>query len=183
MSDSAHSPFQTLKAYHVAALAHQRLYPVASEDDLWSGIAVRVADQVLLLPMSQTREIIDVPKCTIFPGTKHWFVGVGSVRGSMIAITDLSALDTDMPQQRKSKRQRVVICGDGERRAGLLVEEVLGRRKYSREHVQPVPPNHVIGALRPFCNEAYKEHMLYPVLDTGALLQSALFLEAMINRR
>jgi twitching motility protein PilI len=144
----------------------------------WVGVALRMAGELYLIAREEAREVLGVPTpLTRVPGAKSWILGLANLRGQLLPIIDLRAYLGSGPTP-ASRNTRVVVANHREIPAGLLVDEVLGFRRFAdADFTADVPPTivrcerYVAGSFR-----RGSEH--WPVLGLRALLEDPAFMEA-----
>src|ERR1700716_41201 len=107
----------------------------------WVGVALRMAGDLYLVAREETREVLGVPASTTrVPGAKPWIKGLANVRGQLLPIIDLRQfLGSGMTPI--TRNTRVVVVNHREIPAGLLVDEVLGFRRFAEaEFSGDAPP-------------------------------------------
>jgi twitching motility protein PilI len=96
----------------------------------WVGVALRMAGEYFLVAREETREVLGMPAAlTRVPGSKTWLKGLANVRGQLLPIVDLRQFlgSGTTPTTRNT---RVVVVNHRETPAGLMVDEVLGFRRF-----------------------------------------------------
>ena len=106
----------------------------------WSGIGFRLADNLLLAPLSDVFEILHYPSMTRVPGTKPWVRGIANIRGTLLPIMDLRGFLGGQPVP-VHKTSRVLMVGQPGRYAGLVVDEVFGLKHFSEDERVAAPPD------------------------------------------
>ncbi|MHB1542689.1 MAG: chemotaxis protein CheW [Steroidobacteraceae bacterium] len=144
----------------------------------WVGVALRMAGDLYLVAREETREVLGVPAgMTRVPGAKPWIKGLANVRGQLLPIIDLRQFlgSGATPMGRTT---RVVAVNHREIPAGLLLDEVLGFRRFAEsEFCAEAPPtmarceHYLAGSFR-------RSGEQWPVLSLRALLESAAFADA-----
>src|ERR1700756_1579290 len=107
----------------------------------WVGVALRMAGDLYLVAREETREVLGVPATTTrVPGAKPWIRGLANVRGQLLPIVDLRHfLGSGVTPI--TRNTRVVVVNHREIPAGLLVDEVLGFRRFAEtEFSGDAPP-------------------------------------------
>jgi len=126
--------FEALVDYERRSLAHVAGVPEQIEaPGLWRGIGFRIGERYFVSNISEVNEILSMPAAlTPVPATRHWLLGVGNVRGNLIAVVDLKQF---LMEQRThvSDRSRVLWVKQAGGGVGLLVDEVLGQRNLTDE--------------------------------------------------
>ncbi len=173
---ASQSPFGLLLSYQQRALAIRADIPQEnSEREVWSGLAFRLGEQVLLAPMVEVEEIVDAPVCTRVPNTQPWFLGIGNVRGNLVAVSDLYAFAyrAGMLDRRES---RVLICSSGDSTIGIVVDEILGLRRFFVDEKVRYKGG-VSEVLLPFIKSAFeREQQIYPLFQLQQFINSSNFL-------
>src|SRR3977135_792138 len=97
----------------------------------WVGGALRMGGDLYLVAREETREVLGVPPgMTRVPGAKQWIKGLANVRGQLLPIIDLRHfLGSGITPV--TRNTRVVVVNHREIPAGLLVDEVLGFRRFA----------------------------------------------------
>src|SRR4029077_5103451 len=107
----------------------------------WVGVALRMAGDLYLVAREGTREVLGVPASTTrVPGAKAWIKGLANVRGQLLPIIDLRHFFGSgiTPVTRNT---RVLVVNHREIPAGLVLDEVLGFRRFSEtEFSGDAPP-------------------------------------------
>ena len=144
----------------------------------WVGVALRMAGELYLVAREEAREVLGVPSSLArVPGAKNWVLGLANVRGQLLPIIDLR-LFLDAGTTPTTRNTRVIVANHRDIPAGLLVEEVLGFRRFpEQEFTADVPPTIVrCGKYLAGCFRRPGEQ--WPVLSLRTLLEDPLFLGA-----
>lgn len=88
-------------------------------------VAFVSGDQLLLSPLDSIDEIVEPMKLNPVPGSRHWFLGLGTLQGSLLAVSDFTAYIGSNESSSGSGNRLLVISRDTER-VGLMVDEVMG---------------------------------------------------------
>ncbi len=95
------------------------------------GIAFRLGGEKFVAPRDETREVLTYPaSITRVPGARSWVSGLANVRGQLIPIFDLKSYlggAATIPD----RLTRVLVANHREYPAGLVVDEVMGFRRFS----------------------------------------------------
>src|SRR5215475_4866438 len=105
--------------------------PDANTGREWVGVALRMAGDLYLVAREETREVLGVPTgSTRVPGAKPWIKGLANVRGQLLPVIDLRQfLGSGISPP--TRNTRIIVVNHREIPAGLLVDEVLGFRRFS----------------------------------------------------
>ena len=94
-----------------------------------------------LVAREETREVLSVPGAlTRVPGAKQWIKGLANVRGQLLPIVDLRQfLGSGVTPM--TRNTRIIVVNHREIPAGLVVDEVLGFRRFAEgEFSGDAPP-------------------------------------------
>lgn len=158
-----------------AALAGQSGGDLPSE---WVGVGFRIGQDQFVADRDQVREVLMLPSSmTRVPGAKRWVLGIANLRGHLLPLIDVKML---LGSGRTSLRRmtRVISVNHRDIPAGLVVDEVLGFRRFNdREFVDKWPQT----ALRcdRFVKGAYQRGAdNWPIFGLYELVESNTFLQA-----
>jgi twitching motility protein PilI len=144
----------------------------------WVGVAFRMAGELYLAAREETREVLAVPPgLTRVPGAKSWVKGIANVRGQLLPILDLRQyLGSGLTPN--SRNVRVIVVNHREVPAGLLVDEVLGFRRFSESEFSGDAPPTVVRCERYLAGAFKRGPEQWPVLSLRQLVESPSFQEA-----
>ncbi|MGO9801973.1 MAG: chemotaxis protein CheW [Steroidobacteraceae bacterium] len=169
-------PFELLaelerRARAVSAQAGEQ--PAAGHE--WVGVALRMAGDLYLVARDETREVLGVPASTTrVPGAKAWIRGLANVRGQLLPIVDLRQfLGSGVTPV--TRNTRVLVVNHREIPAGLLVDEVLGFRRFADSEFTGDAPPTVARCERYLAGAFRRAHEQWPVLSLRAVLESPSF--------
>jgi twitching motility protein PilI len=144
----------------------------------WVGIAFRLGGEAFLLAREETREVMGYPaSVTRVPGAKSWIRGLSNVRGQLLPVIDVRAF-LGSGGGSVTRATRVLVANHREIPAGLMVDEVMGfRRFYEGEFSADLPPT--LLRCERFLAGAFKRGAeVWPVFSMRTLLESQQFLQA-----
>jgi twitching motility protein PilI len=144
----------------------------------WVGVALRMAGELYLVAREETREVSSVPlSLTRVPGAKPWVKGLANVRGHLLAVIDLRQFlgGTPTPMTRNT---RILIVNHRDIPAGLVVDEVLGFRRFAENEFSGDAPPTLAQSDRYLAGAFRRGNEQWPVLSLRQLLESASFSEA-----
>ena len=171
------SPLDILLAYQQRVLDIRADIPIIqNEREEWSGLAFRLGDEVLVAPMSDIDEIVDPPECAPVPNTKPWFLGVGNVRGNLIPVTDLFGF-VHAAQSEDRRSARVLTCSNGDATSGILVDEILGLRRFYVDEQIEHDGRGATGLLTYVSHAYQRDDTRYPVFQIKQFIDSNEFLQ------
>lgn len=137
-----------------------------------------MSGEVFLVAREETREVLGLPgSITRIPGARSWVKGLANVRGQLLPILDLRQyLGSGATQG--GRNARVLVVNHREVPAGLMVDEVLGFRRFAdREFSAEVPPT-VVRVDRYLAGAFRRGSEVWPVLSLRNLVESPSFLQA-----
>jgi twitching motility protein PilI len=142
------------------------------------GIAFRLGGEAFLLAREETREVMSYPATvTRVPGAKGWVRGLSNLRGQLLPIVDLRAF-LGSGATTITRATRVLVANHREIPAGLLVDEVMGfRRFYASEFSTDLPPT-LLRCERYLAGAFKRGAEVWPVFSVRTLLESQPFLQA-----
>ena len=150
----------------------------ATQSGEWVGVALKMAGELYLVAREEAREVLGVPSpLTRVPGAKSWILGLANVRGQLLPIIDLRAYLGAGPTP-ASRGARIIVVNHREIPAGLLVDEVLGFRRFADTEFTAEVPTTIVNGARYIAGSFGRGAEHYPVLGLRALLEDAAFLEA-----
>ncbi|MGA2778334.1 MAG: chemotaxis protein CheW [Steroidobacteraceae bacterium] len=152
--------------------------PDANAGKEWVGVAFRMGGETFLVAREETREVLGYPAVvTRIPGTKGWVKGLANIRGQLLPMLDLRQFlgsGTTTP----GRNTRVVIVNHRDIPAGLIVDEVLGFRRFAEREFNVEPPPTVIRCDSYLAGAFRRGGEVWPVLSLKTLVESESFLQA-----
>jgi twitching motility protein PilI len=144
----------------------------------WVGIAFRLGGEAFLLAREETREVMGYPAAvTRVPGAKNWIRGLSNVRGQLLPVIDVRAF-LGSGGTTVSRATRVLVANHREIPAGLVVDEVMGfRRFYESEFSADLPPT-LLRCERYLAGAFKRGAEVWPVFSVRGLLESQQFMQA-----
>ncbi len=117
----------------------QRLRLAAAQPKRESRLAVRVAEHNLLLDLGDIAEVAQINQFSPVPFAKSWFLGIANVRGTLYAVSDLSAWMQGSRRSAMTAATRVVLLGQrlARLRTAVMVDRVVGLRLLDSMKPQP----------------------------------------------
>jgi len=125
-------PFELLKELEKRSRAVTASnVPEASAGREWVGVAFRMGGETFLVAREETREVLGYPAVvTRIPGAKGWVKGLANVRGALMPMLDLRQFLGSGPTA-SGRNTRIVVVNHRDIPAGLMVDEVLGFRRFA----------------------------------------------------
>ncbi len=142
------------------------------------GVAFRIGEEQFVARREQVREVLMLPdSVTRVPGAKTWLLGIANLRGHLLPLIDVKLL---LGSGRTSLRRstRVVSINHREIPAGLVVDEVLGFRRFREDEYSDQWPETAVRCDR-FIAGAYRhDDEAWPIFNFFDFVESNLFLQA-----
>jgi twitching motility protein PilI len=178
LRDLRDHPFELLRELERRARAATTGAETAPSGEEWVGVAIRIGPERFVVPRQQVREVLPVPQAlTRVPGSRSWLRGIANVRGHLLALTDVRAL-LGAGTASKERQARVLVANHRDIPAGLIVDEVLGFRRFPAGGYRPDAPATILRA-EAFLDGAYRDGGdVWPVFDVQALVEHEHFQQA-----
>jgi twitching motility protein PilI len=144
----------------------------------WVGVAARMAGELYLVAREEAREVLGIPApLTRVPGAKAWILGLASIRGQLFPIVDLRQYlgGGATPLTRLT---RIIVANHREVPAGLVVDEVLGFRRFNESEFSAEVPATIVQCGRYLAGSFRNDQDQMPVLSLRKLLEDPTFLAA-----
>ena len=181
------APLRTLRdrPYELLAELERRARAVTASAEArvatgreWVGVALRMAGELYLVAREEAREVLGVPGAMArVPGAKNWILGLANVRGQLLPIIDLR-LYLDAGTTPMTRNTRVIVANHRDIPAGLLVEEVLGFRRFQENEFSADAPPTIVRCGQYLAGCFRRPGEQWPVLSLRTLLEDPLFLGA-----
>jgi twitching motility protein PilI len=171
-------PFELLQEMERRSRAAHAGQGAGAAPEEWVGVGFRIGDEQFVAAREQVREVLMLPDgMTRVPGAKRWLLGIANLRGHLLPLVDVKLL---LGSGRTTLRRntRVISVNHREVPAGLVVDEVLGFRRFNDNEYTSTTVDTVVRCDR-FLNGTYKRgHESWPVFNLFDLVESNLFLQA-----
>jgi len=180
------TPLAELRAQPFALLQEmeRRAWRVASEQGEapstrdWVGIGFRLGDERFLVARDEVREIVACPATLArVPGAQGWIAGLLSIRGQLLTCVDLRSF-LGGAATRLGRESRILVINHRELGAGLLVDEVLGFRRFPETARAGAPANLALQCRQYLAGGFTEGDSSWPVFSFNALTESPSFLRA-----
>ena len=152
--------------------------PESPSGQEWVGVAFRMGGETFLVAREETREVLGYPAAvTRIPGAKSWVKGLANIRGQLMPMLDLRQFlgsGTTTP----GRNSRIIVVNHRESPAGLVVDEVLGFRRFTESEFNAEPPPTVIRCESYLAGAFRRGGEVWPVLGLKGLVESQSFLQA-----
>ncbi len=144
----------------------------------WVGVAFRMGGETFLVAREETREVLGYPAVvTRIPGAKSWVKGLANVRGQLLPMLDLRQF-LGSGVTAAGRNTRVIAVNHREVPAGLMVDEVLGFRRFAEREFNAEPPPTVIRCDSYLAGAFRRGGEVWPVLSLKSLVESQSFQQA-----
>jgi twitching motility protein PilI len=144
----------------------------------WVGVAFRMGGETFLVAREETREVLGYPAAvTRIPGAKSWVKGLANVRGQLLPMLDLRHF-LGSGATTSGRNTRVVVVNHRDIPAGLMVDEVLGFRRFAESEFNAEAPPTVIRCDSYLAGAFRRGGEVWPVLSLKSLVESQSFLQA-----
>ena len=144
----------------------------------WVGVGFRIGEEHFVASRDQVREVLMLPDdMTRVPGARRWLLGIANLRGHLLPLVDVKLL---LGSGRTTLRRttRVISVNHREVPAGLVVDEVLGFRRFADQEFTDKWPETIVRCDR-FLTGAYQRgEDTRPVFNLFDFVESNLFLQA-----
>ncbi|MDX1516743.1 MAG: chemotaxis protein CheW [Woeseiaceae bacterium] len=171
-------PFDLLREMERrSASAHAGVTGAAGTSE-WVGVAFRIGDEPFIASRDQVREVLMLPdSMTRVPGAKRWLLGIANLRGHLLPLVDVKLM---LGSGRTALRRntRVISVNHREIPAGLVIDEVLGFRRFQDQEYDKKTPDTAVRCERYLHGSYIRNEDAWPVFDLFELLESNLFLQA-----
>ena len=144
----------------------------------WVGVAFRMGGETFLVAREETREVLGYPLVvTRIPGAKSWVKGLANIRGQLLPMLDLRQF-LGSGATTAGRNTRVVVVNHRDIPAGLMVDEVLGFRRFAEAEFNAEAPPTVIRCDSYLAGAFRRGGEVWPVLSLKSLVESQSFLQA-----
>jgi len=125
-----------------AAIAARDGAPAATDE--WVGIGFRLGAERFVASRGDVREVLPVPEqVTRVPGAKPWLRGIANLRGQLLTVVDLKSF-LGAGTAGNDRQARILIVASRDVPTGLIVDEVVGFRRFGADEYRAEPPAGVI---------------------------------------
>jgi len=144
----------------------------------WVGVAFRMGGETFLVAREETREVLGYPAVvTRIPGAKAWVKGLANVRGQLLPMLDLRQF-LGSGATASGRNTRVIVVNHRDIPAGLMVDEVLGFRRFAETEFNAEAPPTVIRCDNYLAGAFRRGGEVWPVMSLKSLLESQSFMQA-----
>jgi twitching motility protein PilI len=159
-----------------AAIAAREGAP--AEADEWVGIGFRLGAERFVANRGEVREVLPVPEqVTRVPGAKPWLRGIANLRGQLLTVVDLKSF-LGAGGATSERQTRILIVASREVPTGLVVDEVLGFRRFGADDFRDEMPAGVIRCEHYLEGSYRRGAEVWPRFSLLKLLEDQQFLSA-----
>ncbi|MDD1724614.1 MAG: chemotaxis protein CheW [Methanospirillum sp.] len=116
--------------------------------------------------MQYVREVSLLRSLAVLPGTPDFILGIVSMRGRVIAVTDLRVF-FHLPRKGLSDYNKIIVLSDNSMEFAILAEQVNGVKTCNLSQIAS-PPLSVQGIGREFLSGVFPDALI--LIDAGAVL-------------
>jgi twitching motility protein PilI len=158
------------------AIAAREGAPAAADE--WVGIGFRLGAERFVTSRAEVREVLPTPEqITRVPGAKPWLRGIANLRGQLLTVVDLKSF-LGAGAAASERQARVLIVASREVPTGLIVDEVLGFRRFAAQDYRDESPPGVIRCEH-YLEGCYRRNTeVWPRFSLPKLLEDSQFLTA-----
>lgn len=178
LADLVEQPFELLQEIERRSRAAVAGHGTGVLPAEWVGIGFRIGQEQFVANRDQVREVLMLPEAiTRVPGAKKWLLGIANLRGHLLPLIDLKMM---LGSGRTSLRRitRVISVNHREIPAGLVVDEVIGFRRFMDSEFNEKWAETAVRCDR-YVSGAYRRgDDSWPIFELYTLLESSAFLQA-----
>ena len=171
-------PFRLLQEMERRSRAAHSGQGAGALPEEWVGVGFRIGDEQFVAGREQVREVLMLPdSVTRVPGARRWLLGIANLRGHLLPLIDVKLL---LGGGRTALRRstRVISVNHREVPAGLVVDEVIGFRRFT-DHEYSDEAAKTVVRCDSFLSGTYQRgDDSWPVFSLFDLVESNIFLQA-----
>lgn len=171
-------PFELLQEMETRSRAAHAGQGVGAMPSEWVGVGFRIGEEQFVANRDQVREVLMLPEAiTRVPGATRWMLGIANLRGHLLPLVDLKLM---LGSGRTTLRRttRVISINHREVPAGLVVDEVVGFRRFMDHEFVNKAPEMVVRCDRFLSGGYQRGDDTWPVFNLFDLVESNVFLQA-----
>lgn len=128
------NPFQLLQLLEERCRDVDQARAGGSSRREWVGVAFRLGSETFMTSRSDVREVLTVLPSTRVPGAKDWICGLANLRSQLMPVIDLVKL-AGAGDHQVSGKERMLVVNHDKIPAALIVDEVLGFRRFNESEL------------------------------------------------
>jgi len=171
-------PFELLAEMEKQSRSAHFGQAAGDSSDEWVGVGFRIGEEKFVASRDAVREVLMLPEnMTRVPGANRWLLGIANLRGHLLPLVDLKLmLGSGRTTLRRSTR--VISVNHREVPAGLVVDEVLGFRRFMEHEFANEVQETVVRCDRFLTGTFARGDESWPVFNLSDLVESNTFLQA-----
>ena len=147
-----------------------------SETEEWIGIGFRLGQENFVAGRTDVREVLPFPdQLTRVPGAKPWLRGIANIRGQLLTIVDLKTF-LGAGRTQADRHARVLHLASREVPTAIIVDEVMGFRRFNTEEFRPEVAATKIRCEQYLAGGYQRGTDSWPLFDLAKLLEDDHFL-------
>ncbi len=178
LASLAEQPFELLREMERRSRAAHSGEAAGGMPSEWVGVGFRIGEEQFVASRDHVREVLILPDTmTRVPGAKRWLLGIANLRGHLLPLIDVKLL---LGSGRTSLRRtaRVISVNHREIPAGLVVDEVLGFRRFTDHEFRTENAEVAVRCERFLAGTYMRGEESWPILNLFDFVESNLFLQA-----
>ena len=171
-------PFELLQEIERRSRAAHSGQGAGSAPAEWVGVGFRIGEEQFVASREQVREVLMLPDAvTRVPGARRWLLGIANLRGHLLPLIDVKLL---LGSGRTTLRRttRVISVNHREVPAGLVVDEVLGFRRFMDHEFTNEAAETIVRCDRFLGGSSPRGEESWPLFNVFDLVESNMFLQA-----
>ncbi len=171
-------PFELLQEMELRSRVAHGGQSAGSMPSEWVGVGFRIGEEQFVASREHVREVLMLPdSMTRVPGAMRWMLGIANLRGHLLPLIDLKLM---LGSGRTTLRRttRVISVNHREVPAGLVVDEVLGFRRFADHEFANEAQETVVRCDRFLAGVYQRGEDSWPVFNLFDLVESNVFLQA-----
>ncbi len=172
------NPFHLLRELEQRCRVVNQSYSGGSQVKEWVGIAFRIGDEVLITSRSDVREVLALIPSTRVPGAKAWIKGLANLRSQLIPVIDFVKF-LGGEQHESTGQERMLVVNHDRIPAALVVDEVLGFRRFSESELSKnCTVESKFGVKTFLLGECSRDEKAWAVIGLRKLVESQEFMQS-----
>ena len=172
------NPFQLLMELEQRCRAVNQSYAGGGQAKEWVGIAFRIGEEVLMTSRSDVREVLALISTTRVPGAQAWVKGLANLRSQLIPVIDFANF-LGAGTHQSTGQERMLVVNHDRVPAALIVDEVLGFRRFSESELSKNSAVETKLNLDTFLlGECSRDEKKWPVIGLRKLVESQQFMQS-----
>ncbi len=171
-------PFELLQEMELRSRVAHEGQGAGSMPSEWVGVGFRIGEEQFVASREHVREVLMLPESmTRVPGATRWLLGIANLRGHLLPLIDLKLM---LGSGRTTLRRttRVISVNHREVPAGIVVDEVLGFRRFADHEFANETQETIVRCDRFLAGAYQRGEDSWPVFNLFDLVESNVFLQA-----